>query len=59
MKIALYIALLLPTLIFSQEKIEGIVIEITDQKQTLPLPGANVYLSNTLLKPPVNWMKLP
>lgn len=33
----------LPMFIFSQEKIEGIIVEITEQKQTLPLPGANVY----------------
>lgn len=33
----------LPTLLFSQEKIEGIIVEITEQKNTIPLPGANVY----------------
>ena len=43
MKKILYVIMFLPTLIFSQEKIEGIIVEITDQKQALPLPGANVY----------------
>ena len=43
MRNIIYIILLLPTFIFSQEKIEGIVIEITEQKQSMPLAGANVY----------------
>src|SRR5690554_5553199 len=43
MKNILYSFMFLPMFIFSQEKIEGIIVEITEQKQTLPLPGANVY----------------
>ncbi|HUH28379.1 TonB-dependent receptor plug domain-containing protein [Gelidibacter sp.] len=43
MKNLFYILLFLPTLVFSQEKIEGIIVEITENKHTIPLPGANVY----------------
>lgn len=43
MKTLLCILLLVPSFIFSQEKIEGIIVEITEQKTTIPLPGANVY----------------
>ncbi|WP_299395961.1 TonB-dependent receptor [uncultured Gelidibacter sp.] len=43
MKKIFYILLVLPTLLFSQDNIEGVIVEITDQKKTVPLPGANVY----------------
>lgn len=43
MKHIVYILMLLPTLIFSQERIDGVIVELTEQKKTVPLPGANVY----------------
>jgi len=43
MKHIVYILMLLPTLIFSQESIDGVIVELTEQKKTVPLPGANVY----------------
>ncbi len=46
MRTFLYIIILLPTILFSQEKLEG-VIEISEQKNNIPLPGANVYWLDT------------
>ncbi|WP_027124437.1 TonB-dependent receptor [Gelidibacter mesophilus] len=47
MKHIFYFLMFLPTLVFSQEKIDGIIVEITEQKKTMPLPGANVYWLDT------------
>lgn len=43
MKNILYLIFLLPVLIFSQEKIDGVISELSDQKKIVPLAGANVY----------------
>src|SRR5690554_485309 len=46
MKNFIYILLLLPLSIFSQEKIYGVIAETLDNKE-VPLSGANVYWLNT------------
>jgi outer membrane receptor for ferrienterochelin and colicins len=47
LKKILFFIFLLPTLAFSQEKIEGIVTEKTDGNKTFPLAGANVFWLDT------------
>ncbi|OEJ99233.1 TonB-dependent receptor [Flavivirga aquatica] len=47
MKYLLYIILLLPTFLFSQEKITGIIMEANEKNKTIGLVGANVYWLNT------------
>lgn len=47
MKKILYLLLLLPTLLFSQEKITGMIMEATTENKMIPLPGANVYWLGT------------
>lgn len=39
--------MLLPVLMISQETVKGIILEIDDQGNETPLPGANVYWLNT------------
>lgn len=43
----IYILLLLPTLLFSQEKISGIIVEANEKNSPIGLAGANVYWLNT------------
>jgi len=43
MKYFLYILLVLPTISFSQEKIEGIILEKNEKNELIGLPGANVF----------------
>ncbi|MGB5419731.1 TonB-dependent receptor domain-containing protein, partial [Algibacter sp.] len=47
MKKFLYIIVMLPWLIFSQIKLEGIVLEANINNETIYLTGANVYWLNT------------
>ena len=47
MKSILYLVLLVPFLIFSQSKIEGMIMELDSQNQQIPLLGANVFWFNT------------
>ncbi|MBT5099665.1 MAG: TonB-dependent receptor, partial [Polaribacter sp.] len=49
MKSTLYLILLLPFLISSQGKIEGMVMEVDSQNQQIPLLGANVFWLNTTI----------
>ena len=49
MKSTLYLILLLPFLISSQSKIEGMVMEVDAQNQQIPLLGANVFWLNTTI----------
>lgn len=42
-----YILMFLPALMFSQETINGTILELDDQGNQIPLPGANVYWLNT------------
>lgn len=49
MKHLLYILIFLPSFLFSQEKIEGIVVEINEQNKAIPLPGASVYWLDTAI----------
>ena len=49
MKYILCLLILLPKLLLSQNEIEGIIVEITDQNTTQPLPGANVYWLNSAI----------
>src|SRR5690606_21801007 len=43
----LFIVFLFPVILFSQEKMEGIVVEINDQNKSFALPAANVYCLDT------------
>ena len=43
MKYLLYILLMLPIISFSQEKIEGIILENNQKNELIGLPGANVF----------------
>ncbi len=47
MKQILYILILLPSMLFSQEKIEGIITERVSENKMFPLAGANVYWLDT------------
>jgi outer membrane receptor for ferrienterochelin and colicin len=47
MKYVLYIILLLPSVIFSQDKITGMIMEANDKNVHIGLAGANVYWLNT------------
>ncbi|MFL1012060.1 TonB-dependent receptor [Flavisericum labens] len=47
MKNLLYIIIMLPAVLFSQEKITGMIMEANDKNQHIGLPGANVYWLNT------------
>jgi outer membrane receptor for ferrienterochelin and colicin len=47
MKNILYILLILPLFVFSQETIEGIITEKTDGSELFPLAGANVFWLDT------------
>ena len=47
MRNTLYILMLFPSLIFSQEKISGMIMEANEKKQHIGLAGANVYWLNT------------
>lgn len=49
MKYILYITLLLPTILFSQEKITGIILEANVKNEHMGLAGANVYWLNTTI----------
>lgn len=49
MKNLLYVVLMLPTLLFSQEKITGIIMEANERNEHIGLPGANVYWLNTTI----------
>lgn len=44
---SLFIILILPCLVFSQDKLNGTVFEKNEDKKQTPLPGANVYWLNT------------
>ena len=46
MKYLLYILLLIPIISYSQEKIEGIILEINDKNELIGLSGANVFWAN-------------
>ncbi|NJX15951.1 TonB-dependent receptor [Tamlana crocina] len=47
MKNLLYILLILPTVVFSQEKITGMIMEANPENKHIGLAGANVYWLNT------------
>jgi len=47
LKHIIYILLLLPTLMFSQEELKGVILEANENNEEIPLPGANVYWLNT------------
>ncbi len=47
MKYLIYIILLFPIIIFSQESISGKILEANDENQDISLAGANVYWLNT------------
>ena len=47
MKKILFILGLIPVLVVSQNKIEGVIIEANEQKTEIPVAGANVYWLNT------------
>ncbi len=47
MKNLLYIVLLLPAMVFSQEKITGMIMEANPENKHIGLVGANVYWLNT------------
>jgi len=47
MKQILYILLLVPTIVFSQESISGVILESNDKNQEIGLSGANVYWLGT------------
>ncbi len=47
MKKLLYILIMLPSLLFSQEKISGMIMEANEKNEHISLPGANVYWLDT------------
>ena len=47
MRNILFVLLVLPTLLFSQDKIEGMIMEANAENEHIGLPGANVYWLNT------------
>lgn len=47
MKHIIYILLLIPTFLFSQDKISGIILEANEGNKPIGLPGANVYWLDT------------
>ena len=47
MKYILFITLVLPTIMFSQDTISGTIFEGNDNNEKIGLPGANVYWLNT------------
>ncbi|WP_338731585.1 TonB-dependent receptor [Mangrovimonas cancribranchiae] len=47
MKKLLYILFVLPVVMVSQENVSGKILEIDNQGNEIPLPGANVYWLNT------------
>ncbi|MDO6760766.1 TonB-dependent receptor [Tamlana sp. 2_MG-2023] len=47
MKHIFYVLLLVPTMFFSQEQLEGVILEANNENKNLLLPGANVYWLNT------------
>ncbi len=47
MKSTLYLILLFPLFLFSQNEIKGLVMEQNSKNQRIPLPGANVFWLNT------------
>ncbi|ULC59248.1 TonB-dependent receptor [Flaviramulus sp. BrNp1-15] len=47
MKYILYILILLPIFLFSQDEIKGMIMEANDKNQHIGLAGANVYWLNT------------
>ena len=47
MKNILYILLILPTLLFSQDKIGGMIMEANAENKEIGLPGANVFWLDT------------
>ena len=47
MKKILYIILVFPAFLFSQDKIEGMIMEVNSDNKHIGLPGANVYWLNT------------
>ena len=49
MKNILYILLILPTVLFSQDKISGMIMESNPEKKHIGLPGANVYWLDTTI----------
>ena len=47
MKSTIYLILLFPLFLFSQNEIKGLVMEQNSKNQRIPLPGANVFWLNT------------
>ncbi|WP_406682815.1 TonB-dependent receptor [Seonamhaeicola sp. MEBiC1930] len=47
MKKILYILIMFPIIITSQNSISGVIMEANDKNETIPLAGANVYWLNT------------
>ncbi|SFZ91009.1 Outer membrane receptor proteins, mostly Fe transport [Flaviramulus basaltis] len=47
MKYILYIVILLPACLFSQDNIKGMIMEANEKKEHIGLAGANVYWLNT------------
>ncbi len=47
MKRLLFVTLFIPAFMFSQEKINGVIMEANEEKEQIVLPGANVYWLNT------------
>ncbi|MCK0108660.1 TonB-dependent receptor [Flavobacteriaceae bacterium S0825] len=47
MKRIIYILLLMPIFMFSQEELKGIIFEANEKNEQIPLPGANVYWLNS------------
>jgi len=47
MKKLLFVFIVIPVLVFSQEKVDGIITEISSNESVLPLVGANVHWLDT------------
>jgi len=47
MKNIIFILLLTPMIMLSQEELKGVILEANKTNDTIPLPGANIYWLNT------------
>jgi outer membrane receptor for ferrienterochelin and colicin len=46
-KLAILAFILIPVFSFSQEKIDGMIMEVSEENKSIPVAGANVYWLNT------------
>ncbi|PKA82485.1 outer membrane receptor protein involved in Fe transport [Ulvibacter sp. MAR_2010_11] len=47
MKYIIFLLLSLPTILFSQEQLTGVILEVNEKNESIGIPGANVYWLDT------------